>query len=85
MYWPAVRALTGYRVSATPVMIAPFSTVAPLESLISTLCGTPGSLLKKWIAKSAPAGALICLVSNAVLLARRQVDHGGIRVDRCGR
>src|SRR6476659_7702868 len=50
-------------------MIWPLNTLAPLASLISTLCGMPASLLSNSSTNAWPAAASRWLVSNAMFCA----------------
>src|SRR5437879_6371907 len=50
-------------------MIWPLNMLAPVASLISTLCGMPGSLLSNSSTNALPAGASRWFVSNAMFWA----------------
>src|SRR6476619_2454307 len=65
-YVPAARAGTWYCFVATPGKMSPLNLTAPVESLISMLCGVPASWLSKSMTNGASAGAVTSGVVNAI-------------------
>src|SRR6185369_2512376 len=65
-YVPAGRAGTWYCFVATPGKMSPLNLTAPVESLISTLCGVDASWLSKSMTNGVSAGAVTCGVVNAM-------------------
>src|SRR6478752_943616 len=65
-YVPAARAGTWYCFVATPGKMSPLNLTAPVESLISTLCGVDASSLSKSMTNGVSAGAVTWGVVNAM-------------------